>query len=90
MLSIVKIHKNKLDFYAIFLLTFGVLSFIIIIESEREVTSMSEELLKELLNRIEICQNNEIYPRDCAECPLYKTFGDGQNICLKLLEEKKE
>ena len=57
---------------------------IIIIESEREVTSMSEELLKELLNRIEICQSNEIYPRDCAECPLYKTFGDGQNICLKL------
>ena len=48
---------------------------------------MNEELLlKELLNRIEICQSNEIYPRDCAECPLYKTFGDGQNICLKLSE----
>lgn len=47
---------------------------------------MNEELLKELLNRIELCQNNEIKTYDCAECPLYKTFGDGQNICLKLSE----
>ena len=62
------------------------LNVIINIVNEREVTSMNEELLKELLNRIEICQSNEIYPRDCAECPLYKTFGDGQNICLKLSE----
>ena len=38
--SIVKIHKNKLCFYAIFLLTFCVLSIIIIIESEKEVISM--------------------------------------------------
>ena len=47
---------------------------------------MNEELLKELLNRIEMCQNNETVICDCAECPLYKTFGDGQNICLKLSE----
>ena len=45
---------------------------------------MNEELLKELLNRIELCQNNEIDTCDCVECPLYKTFGDEQNICLKL------
>ena len=47
---------------------------------------MSEELLKELLNRIMLCQNNEINACDCVDCPLYKTFGDGQNICLKLSE----
>ena len=51
---------------------------------------MNEELLKELINRIEMCQNNEIDTCDCTECPLYKDFGDRQNICLKLLEEKKE
>ena len=45
---------------------------------------MNEELLKELLNRIESCQNNEIDTCDCVKCPLYKDFGDGQNICLKL------
>ena len=45
---------------------------------------MNEELLKELLNRIEMCQSDEIDTCDCIECPLYKTFGDGQNICLKL------
>ena len=51
---------------------------------------MNEELLlKELLNRIEMCQSNEINTCDCAECPLYETFGDGQNICLKLLVIKK-
>ena len=55
-----------------------------IIESEREVKSMSEELLKELLNRIVLCQCGIIDTCDCVECPLYKTFGDGQNICLKL------
>lgn len=47
---------------------------------------MNEELLKELLNRIKICQSNEIDTCDCVECPLYKKFGDGQNICLKLSE----
>ena len=47
---------------------------------------MSEELLKELLNRIALCQNNEINTCDCVDCPLYKTFGDGQNICLELLK----
>ena len=52
----------------------------------KEVKSMNEELLKELLNRIEMCQNKEIYTCDCVECPLYKTFGDEQNICLKLSE----
>ena len=57
-----------------------------IIVNEREVNTMNEELLKELLNRIELCQNNETKTYDCAECPLYKTFGDGQNICLKLSE----
>ena len=51
---------------------------------------MNEELLKELINRIEMCQNNEIDTCDCTECLLYKDFGDGQNICLKLLKEKKE
>ena len=51
---------------------------------------MEEKLLKELINRIEMCQSNEIDTCDCVECPLYKDFGDGQNICLKLLEEKKE
>ena len=51
---------------------------------------MNKELLKELLNRIEMCQSNEIETCDCFECPLYGAFGDGQNICLKLLEEKKE
>ena len=45
---------------------------------------MNEELLKELLNRIEMCQSDEIDTCYCIECPLYKTFGDGQNICLKL------
>ena len=47
---------------------------------------MNEELLKELLNRIEMCQSNKIDTCDCVECPLYKEFGNGQNICLKLLE----
>ena len=51
---------------------------------------MNEELLKELINRIEMCQNNEIDTCDCTECLLYKDFGDEQNICLKLLKEKKE
>ena len=50
---------------------------------------MNEDLLKELLNRIEMCQSNEIDTCDCVECPLYKEFGDRQNICLKLLEIKK-
>ena len=50
---------------------------------------MNEELLKELLNRIEMCQSNEIDTCDCVECLLYKTFGDGQNICLKLSEINK-
>ena len=50
------------------------------------IKTMNEELLKELLNRIELCQNNEIDTYDCVECPLYKTFGDGQNICLKILK----
>ena len=50
---------------------------------------MKKKLLRELLNRIEMCQSNEINTCDCAECPLYETFGDGQNICLKLLEIKK-
>ena len=50
---------------------------------------MNEELLKELINRIEMCQNNEIDTCDCTECPLYN-FRDEQNICLKLLKEKKE
>ena len=61
-----------------------------IITIEREVISMKKKLLKELLNRIEMCQSNKIDTCDCAECPLYETFGDGRNICLKLLEEKKE
>ena len=52
----------------------------------KEVKSMNEELLKELLNRIALCQSNEINTCDCVDCPLYKTFGDGQNICLKLSE----
>ena len=59
---------------------------IMIIVNEREVKSMSEELLKELLNRIMLCQNNEINACDCVDCPLYKTFGDAQNICLQLSE----
>ena len=62
------------------------LDVIMIIVNEREVKSMSEELLKELLNRIALCQNNEINTCDCVVCPLYKTFGDGQNICLNLLK----
>ena len=56
---------------------------------KREVKSMSEELLKELLNRIVLCQNNEINTYDCVDCPLYKTFGDGQNICLKIIRNKR-
>ena len=59
---------------------------IIIIVNEKGVKSMNEELLKELLNRIEMCQSNEIDTCVCVECPLYKGFGDGQNICLKLSE----
>ena len=51
---------------------------------------MKKKLLKELLNRIEMWKSNEIDICDCTECLLYKDFGDGQNICLKLLEEKKE
>ena len=50
---------------------------------------MKKKLLKELLNRIEMCQSNEIDTCDCDECPLYETLGDRQNICLKLLEIKK-
>ena len=57
-----------------------------IIVNEKGVKSMNEELLKELLNRIEMCQSNEIDTCVCVECPLYKKFGDGQNICLKLSE----
>ena len=52
----------------------------------KEVKSMNEKLLKELLNRIALCQSNEINTCDCVDCPLYKTSGDGQNICLKLSE----
>ena len=52
----------------------------------REVIRMNEELLKELLNRIEMCQSGAIDTCNCDECPLYKEFGDGQNICLKLSE----
>lgn len=51
---------------------------------------MNEELLKALINRIEMCQRGMLDVCDCSECPLYKTFGDGQNICLKLLKESKE
>ena len=51
---------------------------------------MNEELLKELMNRIEMCQRGLLNTCDCTECLLYKDFGDEQNICLKLLEEKKE
>ena len=47
---------------------------------------MNEELLKELLNRIALCQSNEIDTCECVDCPLYKAFRDGQNICLKLSE----
>ena len=54
--------------------------------NEREVIRMNEELLKELLNRIEMCQSGAIDTCNCDECPLYKEFGDGQNICLKLSE----
>ena len=60
-------------------------SYVIII-IEREVIKMNEELLKELLNRIALCQSNEIDTCECVDCPLYKIFGDGQNICLKLSE----
>ena len=60
----------------------------IIIEREGQ-KSMNEYLLKEWINRIKVCQSYEINNCDCAECPLYKTFGDGQNICLKLSEIKK-
>ena len=45
---------------------------------------MNEDLLKELLNRIEMCQRGEIDTCDCIECALYNGFGDGQNISLKL------
>ena len=51
---------------------------------------MNEELLKELLNRIEMCQGGVLDTCNCFECPLYKHFGDGQNICLKLSEIKYE
>ena len=51
---------------------------------------MNEELLKKLLNRIEMCQLGEIDTCDCAKCPLYKNFGDRQNICLKLSAMKYE
>ena len=47
---------------------------------------MNEELLKELMNRIEMCQRGLLNTCDCAECPLYKDFGDGQDFCLKLSE----
>ena len=51
---------------------------------------MNEELLKKLLDRIEMCQLGEIDTCDCAKCLLYKNFGDGQNICLKLSAMKYE
>ena len=51
---------------------------------------MNKELLKELLNRIEMCQYGIIDTCDCVKCPLYKDFGDGQNICLKLSKIKYE
>lgn len=47
---------------------------------------MNEELLRELLNRIEMCQRGAIDTCDCFKCPLYKDYGDGQDICLKLSE----
>ena len=51
---------------------------------------MNKELLKELLNRIEMCQCSIIDTCDCVKCPLYKDFGDGQDICLKLSKIKYE
>lgn len=51
---------------------------------------MNKELLKELLNRIKMCQCGIIDTCDCVKCPLYKDFGDGQNICLKLSKIKYE
>lgn len=50
---------------------------------------MTEELLKELLNRIEMCQNNKMHTCDCSECPLSEKFGNGQDICSKLSEINK-
>ena len=49
---------------------------------------MNEELLEELLNRIEMCQRGIIDTCNCVECPLYKNFGNEQDICLKLSEIK--
>ena len=57
---------------------------------EREVIEMNEELLKKLINRIEMCRRGLLNTCDCTECPLYKDFGDGQDFCSKILEEKKE
>ena len=55
---------------------------------ERKVMSMNEELLKELINRLEMCQRGAIDTCDCFKCPLYKDYGDKQDICSKLLEAK--
>ena len=51
---------------------------------------MNEELLKELINRIEMCRRGLLNTCDCAECPLYKAVSDGEDFCSKLSEEKKE
>ena len=49
---------------------------------------MNEELLKELINRIEMCRHGEIDTCSCFKCLLYKNYGDKQDICSKLLETK--
>ena len=54
----------------------------------RKVRRINEELLKELINRIEMCEHGAIDTCDCFKCPLYKNYGDKQDICSKLLEVK--
>ena len=51
---------------------------------------MNEELLKKMINRIEMCRHGLLNTCDCTECPLYKDFGNGEDFCSKLSEEKKE
>ena len=46
---------------------------------------MDEELLKALVDRIEECSSGMLDTCECFECPLFRTFGNGENICLKIL-----
>ena len=81
--------KTALKFCAICILTLSKNDVIMYLQGkERKVIKMNEELLKELINRLEMCWNGVIDTCDCFRCPLYKNYGNEQDICSKLLETK--